>query len=170
MAGKKGKKGKASATKTAADGYKLIIKNKRARFDYEIIKEYEAGLVLAGSEVKSLRNGDVQWGDAHAQIDQRGELWLYSLYIGEYCNASYMNHLATARRKLLLHRKELAYINSSLQAKGLTIIPLQLHFRRGYAKVSIALAKGKKVHDKRRDKMNADKDRDIKRAIARELK
>jgi len=162
----KKKKKRKGATRSGPDGIAIVARNRRAHHDYEVGKTFEAGLVLTGSEVKSLRDGDVQWADAHASVE-RGEAWLFGLYIGEYRQASYNNHLPTRTRKLLLHRREINQLIGALQAKGMSLVPLQVHFKRGNAKILLALAKGKKKADKKRDLIRREKDRDIERAMAR---
>ena len=152
------------------DDVRTILRNKRARHDYDVLREVEAGLVLSGSEVKSLREGDVQWGDAHARFDGRGELWLYGLHIGEYRHAVQTGHLPQARRKLLLHRRELDRLAGELQGKHLTLVPTALLFRRGWAKCVIGLMRGRQKQDKRRAMVDRAKQRDIDREIARRMK
>ena len=148
-----------------------ILYNKKLRHDHAIIDTYEAGIVLSGSEAKSLRNGDVQWGDAHARFDERtGELFLFSLHIGEYRQAGVFGHQPQQPRKLLLSRKELDRMAVAMAGKGLTIIPEELLFRRGYAKVSICLCKGKDRKDKRQDLMKRAQNRDVDREMARRAK
>jgi len=144
-----------------------ILRNKRVRHDYEILDQVEAGMVLQGSEVKSLRGGDVQWGDAHARLDDRGELWLYGLHIGEYRQAGAFNHAPQARRKLLLKRRELDKLAGQLRAKGLSMVPTELVFRRGWAKCRIAVVRGRKKADKRRAMVDRARQRDIERELAR---
>lgn len=127
---------------------KVIATNRRARYDYEILDTYEAGLVLAGAEVKSLRAGKVSLGDAYAAFEGR-ELFLYNLHIPHY-KQNTTTALGTRRpRKLLLNRGEISRIFRAVEQKGVTLIPLKLYFQRGYAKVEIALARGKKKYDKR---------------------
>jgi len=147
-----------------------ILRNKRVRHDYDILREVEAGMVLSGSEVKSLRAGDVQWGDAHARFDNQGQLWLYGLHIGEYRHATETGHLPGARRKLLLHRRELDKLAGELQGQHLSIVPTALLFRRGWAKCVIGLVRGRKKQDKRRAMVDRAKQRDIQREISRRLK
>jgi len=127
---------------------KIIATNRRARYDYEIIDTYEAGLVLAGAEVKSLRSGKVSLGDAYAASQGR-ELFLYNLHIPPY-EKNTTAVMGTRRpRKLLLNRGEIARIARAVEQKGVTLIPIKIYFHRGYAKVEIALARGKKKYDKR---------------------
>lgn len=147
----------------------LILKNRRLRHDYQVLDTFEAGMVLAGSEVKSLRAGDVQWGDAHGGFD-RGELWLYGLHIGEYRQAAQFGHQPLQARKLLLNRRELAKVADQLQGKGLTLVPDELRFVRGWAKIVLCLAKGKTRGDKRQDLVKRAQGRDVERELARRAK
>jgi SsrA-binding protein len=140
-----------------------IARNKRASHDYHIIETWEAGLVLTGSEVKSLRNGRANIGDAYA-ILQHGEVYLINLHISPYEQASYFNHEPTRTRKLLLHKKEIKRMIGSVERQGLTLIPLELYFKRGKAKVALGLGKGKKLHDKRADLRKKDDEREMARA------
>ena len=141
-----------------------IAKNRRARHDYAILDTYEAGLVLTGSEVKSLRDGKANLSDAYG-IVRDGEIYLINLHISVYERASYNNHEPTRTRKLLLHKREIGRLIGAIERQGLTLIPLELYFKRGIAKVAIALGKGKKQHDKREDAKARDADREIARAV-----
>jgi SsrA-binding protein len=141
-----------------------IAKNRRARHDYTIIDTYEAGLVLSGSEVKSLRDGKANLSDAYG-IVRDGEIFLINLHISVYERASYNNHEPTRTRKLLLHKREIGRLIGAIERQGLTLIPLELYFKRGIAKVAIALGKGKKQHDKREDAKAKDADREMARAV-----
>jgi SsrA-binding protein len=142
MAQKRGSDGRAGARK-------VVIENRRARFDYEILETFEAGIALAGPEVKSLRQGRGNLQDAYAAVD-RGELYLVNAYIPEYLEANRFNHETRRPRKLLLHRREIDRLAGGVQRDGLTIVPLKVFFNpRGRAKAEIALARGKKLHDKR---------------------
>jgi SsrA-binding protein len=141
-----------------------IARNKRARHDYEILETYEAGLVLLGTEVKSLRNGKANLSDAYG-IVKDGELWLLNLHIAPYEKGTAWNHEPTRTRKLLLHASELRRLIGAVERKGLTIIPLEMVFRRGRAKVVIAVGRGKKLHDKRADLKDRDAKRDVERAL-----
>jgi len=143
----------------------LVIRNRKARHEFEILEELEAGVVLVGSEVKSLRAGQASFTDAFARIDS-GELWLYNLHINPYGPATIDVPDPMRRRKLLASRREIDRLDAKTAEKGLTLVPLDLHFTRGRAKVTLGLAKGKKLHDKRAD----DKDKDWKRQKARVLK
>ncbi len=152
-----------------SDQAKEVLYNKKLRHDYEVLESWEAGLVLMGSEVKSLRNGDVQWGDAHARFS-RSELWVYGLHIGAYRQAGVWGHEALQPRKLLLHRRELLKIATKLEGKGLTIVPERLLFRRAVAKLTICLCRGKTKGDKRSDLIKREQRRDVEREMGRRLK
>jgi SsrA-binding protein len=151
------------------DEVQLILKNRKLRHEYHVVDSWEAGMVLMGSEVKSLRAGDVQWGDCHARVE-RGELWLYGLHIGEYRQAGTFGHQAVHPRKLLLHRKEIDRIAGQLATKGMTLVPDELHFRRGFARIVICLAHGKDRGDKRQDLIKRAMKRDVEREVARRHK
>lgn len=153
-------------TQTKTESH-TVARNKRARHDYHILETWEAGLVLTGSEVKSLRAGKANLSDAFAVV-QDGELFLLNLHIPPYEQANQFNHEPTRTRKLLLHRREIRRLIGGMERKGLTLIPLELYFNpRGIAKVRLALAKGKKQHDKREDERRRDDERDMARALAR---
>src|SRR5439155_11455630 len=141
-----------------------VVRNKRARHDYHILDTWEAGVVLTGSEVKSLRNGKANIADSYA-IVKDGEVFLLNLHIAPYEQASYFNHEPTRTRKLLLHRKEIRKMIGAVERQGLTLIPLELYFKRGKAKVALALGKGKKLYDKRADQKRRDDERDMQRAV-----
>ncbi|HSJ63552.1 MAG TPA: SsrA-binding protein SmpB [Gemmatimonadaceae bacterium] len=144
-----------------------VARNKRARHDYHILETWEAGLVLTGSEVKSLRQGKANLSDAFAVV-QSGELFLLNLHIPPYEQANQFNHDPTRTRKLLLHRQEIRRLIGGMERKGLTLVPLDLYFNpRGIAKVTLALAKGKKQHDKREDERRREDEREMARAFAR---
>ncbi len=141
-----------------------IARNKRARHDYHILDTWEAGLVLTGSEVKSLRDGKANITDSYA-IVKDGEVFLLNLHISPYEKASHFNHEPTRTRKLLLHRKEIRKMIGAVERQGLTLIPLELYFKKGMAKVALALGKGKKLYDKRADEKRRDDERDMQRAV-----
>ncbi len=141
-----------------------IARNRRARFDYAILDTWEAGIVLTGSEVKSLRDGKANLSDAYA-ILKDGEVYLLNLHVSPYEKASFFNHEPTRTRKLLLHKKEIKKMIGSVERQGLTLIPLELYFKRGRAKVAIALGKGKQNHDKRADIKRKDDEREMQRAV-----
>ena len=150
-------------TKPAPDT-ELIALNKRARHDYEVLETFEAGLVLRGTEVKSLRNGKANLVDAYGVVKD-GELWLLNLHIAPYEQGTAWNHEPTRTRKLLLHASEIRRLIGAVERKGLTVIPLEMRFRGGRAKVVLALGRGKKLHDKRADLKEKDAKRDVARAL-----
>lgn len=145
---------------------KLIAQNKKARFEYEIIKTYEAGIVLVGSEIKSIRNHKMNIQDSFGKIIN-GEVFLINGNIAPYKHSSYFNHDATRMRKLLLNKKEISKLIGKIQEKGMSLIPLKIYFNaKNRVKVEIALAKGKKLYDKRQTL----KERDIKQKMDKEIK
>ncbi|MCX2925171.1 MULTISPECIES: SsrA-binding protein SmpB [unclassified Streptomyces] len=146
-------------------GRKLIAQNKKARHDYLIIDTYEAGLVLTGTEVKSLRQGRASLADGFVQLDGN-EAWLHNVHVPEYSQGTWTNHSARRKRKLLLHREEIDKLESKSQETGHTIVPLALYFKDGRAKVEIALAKGKKEYDKRQTLREKQDRRETERAIS----
>jgi len=150
-------------------GRKLIAQNKKARHDYHLEDTFEAGLVLTGTEVKSLRAGRASLVDGFGEIDD-GELWLSGVHIPEYTQGTWTNHAARRKRKLLLHRSEIDRISRRLLESGLTIVPLSLYFKDGRAKVEIAVAKGKKAYDKRHALAERQADREAKADVDRRLK
>ena len=150
-------------------GRKLVTSNKRARHDYAILDTYEAGMVLTGTEVKSLRAGRASLADSFATIDN-GEVWLYGLHIPEYVQGTWTNHAPRRTRKLLLSRREIDRISGHLNESGLTLVPLSVYFSNGYAKLELALARGKKQYDKRQDIAKRDADREIARVMGRRSK
>ncbi|SRR5690554_294719 len=142
----------------------INIQNKKARFEYELLEQYTAGIVLTGTEIKSIRLGKAQIAESFCEFNEKGELFLINSYIEEYSFGTRYNHRAKSERKLLLNKKELRSLHKSVQNKGLTIIPLRLFINeKGLAKIDIALARGKKLYDKRA----TIKDRDIKRDLDR---
>ena len=145
-------------------GTKLVAENRRARHDYHLLDRFEAGLVLTGTEVKSLRQGRVSL--AHAFGDVRdGEVWLVGAHISTYDQGNIANHDPDRDRKLLLHRKEIASLYGKVRERGLTLVPTKLYFKDGRAKVELALARGKETRDKRRDIARREADRQIERAL-----
>ena len=148
---------------------KLIAQNKKARHDYHVDDTYEAGLVLVGTEVKSLRQGRASLVDGFAEIDG-GEAWLHNVHIPEYSQGSWTNHSARRKRKLLLHRSEIAKIERKTSEKGFTLVPLALYFVDGRAKVEIAVARGKKEYDKRHTIAARTAEREKQQALGRRLK
>ena len=147
-------------------GRKVIARNRRAFHDYHIEDTYEAGLVLTGTEVKSLRAGRASLTDGFAQITD-GEVWLHNVHIPEYVQGTWPNHAPRRIRKLLLHRKEIDRLVSKTTEQGLTLVPLSLYFKDGHAKVELALARGKRTYDKRQDLARRDAAREIDRALKR---
>jgi SsrA-binding protein len=144
---------------------KTVATNRKAYHDYCILESIEAGIVLKGSEIKSIREGRVNLGDAYAR-PENGELWLLNSHIASYDAASYNSHEPTRPRKLLVHKKELDNLTSKLAQRNLTLVPLKLYIKHGIAKIELGLAKGKKLYDKR----EAIARRDAEREIERELK
>ncbi len=148
-----------------SDGYKVITDNRQARYLYEILETYEAGIELMGTEVKSIRAGKVNMQDGYGLLRQ-GELWLINVHISPYSSSSqYFNHEARRTRKLLMHRQEIRKLIGKVEQQGLTLVPLKMYLKRGMVKVSIALGKGKKLHDKRDDIKRRDDKRDMQRAM-----
>lgn len=148
-----------------------ILFNRKLRHDFAILDRYEAGIVLMGSEAKSLRAGDVQWGDAHARFDERDhQLYLFGLHIGEYRQAGTFGHQPLQPRKLLLHKRELAKLHGKLSAKGLTLVPERLFWKGPWVKLDLCLCSGKDKDDKRRDLVARAQRRDVERELARRSK
>jgi SsrA-binding protein len=153
------------AKKKDDDGIKVICRNKRAFHEYVIQDTLECGVVLTGTEVKSLREGQTSLEDAYAKIED-GELWLLGSDIPEYSMGNRMNHKPKRPRKLLLHKREIAKFAGKASERGFTLVPLRMYFKEGRAKVEIAVARGKQLHDKRQAKKTADANREIKRALS----
>lgn len=147
-------------------GRKIVATNRKARHEYEILDTWEAGLVLKGPEVKSLREGKVSFTDAFARVE-RGEVWLYSLHISPYEQANRWNDDPLRPRKLLLNRSEIRKMVGTVEEKGLTLVPLDIYFTRGLAKVTLALGRGRKLHDKREKLKRQTMDREAERAMDR---
>jgi SsrA-binding protein len=145
-------------------GQKLIAENRRARHDYELLDRFEAGLVLTGTEVKSLREGRASLQQAYADV-RDGEAWLIGANIAEYGHGNVANHDPDRPRKLLLHRGEISSLIGKIKERGLTVVPTRLYWKDGRAKVELALARGKEQRDKRRDIARRDADRQIERAL-----
>jgi SsrA-binding protein len=150
-------------------GRKVIAQNKKARHDYHIDDTYEAGIVLTGTEVKSLRMGRASLVDGFVDVE-KGEAWLLGVHIPEYTQGTWTNHAARRKRKLLLNRHEIDKIESRVNEKGLTVVPLSLYFKDGRAKVEIALARGKKMFDKRHALAERQANREKQAALQRHLK
>ncbi|MBF0528435.1 MAG: SsrA-binding protein SmpB [Deltaproteobacteria bacterium] len=148
-------------------GFKVVCRNKKASLDYQLEDRYEAGLVLTGTEVKSLRDGRANLTDAYARIID-GEAWLINAHISPYSFAHFDNHDPERRRKLLLHRKEIKKLYGRTQERGQSLIPLAIYFKEGRAKVELALARGKKAYDKRHTLKQKEADREMARALRRD--
>ncbi|MEM7335968.1 MAG: SsrA-binding protein SmpB [Chloroflexota bacterium] len=144
--------------------FKTVANNKRAQFEYEILETFEAGLVLTGTEIKSVRANQVNLRQSFVQAKE-GELWLVDAHISEYKHGNRENHVPTQPRKLLLHRKEINRIIDRLNQKGLTVVPTRMYLKKGLAKLEIALGRGKKLHDKRSDIAKRDANRQMERAL-----
>ncbi|MCF3641663.1 SsrA-binding protein SmpB [Rhizobium sp. TRM95111] len=144
---------------------KIVAENRKARFNYEIIDTYEAGLVLTGTEVKSLRDGKANIAESYAS-DEGGEIWLINSYLPEYLQANRFNHETRRRRKLLLSKREMHRLQNAVNREGMTLVPLKIYFNdRGRAKLELALAKGKKLHDKRETQKERDWNRQKSRLL-----
>jgi SsrA-binding protein len=150
----------------AEQGTKIIARNRRARHDYHIEDVVEAGLVLTGTEVKSLRAGRASLTDGFGQITDH-EAWLHGVHIPQYTQGTWTNHEPRRPRKLLMHRKEIDKLDSATAERGLTLVPLSLYFKDGKAKVELALARGKRTYDKRHDLAQRDAAREVDRALRR---
>jgi SsrA-binding protein len=150
-------------------GRKVISQNRKARHDWSVLDVYEAGIALTGTEVKSLRQGKAQLVDGFATVDD-GEVWLRNVHIPEYTEGTWTNHEPRRSRKLLLHRHEIERLVGKIKESGLSLVPMSLYFSDGKAKVELALARGKKAHDKRQDIAKRDMEREIQRAIGRARK
>jgi len=147
-------------------GRKVIAQNKKARHDYSIEDVFECGIVLTGTEVKSLRMGRASLIDGFAMVD-KGELWLSGVHIPEYTQGTWTNHTPRRDRKLLVHSAEIRKLTARMKEGGLTLVPLSLYFKDGKAKIELAVAKGKKVHDKRAALMERQAGREIEREVSR---
>ena len=147
-------------------GEKLIADNRRARHDYQLLERFEAGLVLTGTEVKSLRAGRAELRQAYAEL-RDGEAWLVGAHISTYDQGNIQNHDPDRDRKLLLHRRELASLTGKVRERGFTVVPTRLYFKNGRAKVELALARGKETRDKRRDIAQREHARDVEQALRR---
>ncbi|MFF4581676.1 SsrA-binding protein SmpB [Streptomyces sp. NPDC001389] len=146
-------------------GRKLIAQNKKARHDYAIIDTYECGIVLTGTEVKSLRQGRASLVDGFVSVES-GEVWMYNVHVPEYSQGTWTNHSARRKRKLLMHREEIDKLERKAEESGHTVVPLALYFKDGRAKVEIALAKGKKEYDKRQTLREKQDTRETQRTIS----
>lgn len=148
---------------SASAGIHIVVRNRRARHEYEVLDKHEAGLVLTGTEVKSLRAGKANLQDAFARFE-RGELWLHNLHISPYEQGNRFNHDPLRPRKLLMTRRELRKLVGQVEQQGLTLVPLDIYFKHGIAKLTLALVRGKKLHDKRDDLRKRDAEREMERA------
>lgn len=154
------------ATPSADPKIESVARNRQARHEYAVLETWEAGIVLTGSEVKALREGKANITDAFG-IVRDGEVFLLNMNISPYSRGGYVNHEPTRLRKLLLHQREIRKLIGGVERQGLTLVPLELYFKGGRAKVRLALAKGKKLHDKRDDARRRDADREMARALRR---
>lgn len=149
------------------DSYKVVADNRQARFRYEILETYEAGIELKGTEVKSIREGKVNLQDGYALM-RNGEAWLLNVHISPYqSSGDYFNHDPRRTRKLLLHKQEIRKLIGKVEQQGLTLVPLKMYLKRGLVKISFALARGKKIHDKRETLKERQDKRDMARAMKR---
>jgi SsrA-binding protein len=150
-------------------GRQILASNRKARHNYSILETFEAGVVLLGTEVKSLRDGKASLADAYATVDD-GEVWLRNLHIPEYHHGSWTNHDPRRTRKLLLHRRQIDVLIGKIRDGNLALVPLALYFSEGKVKVELALARGKRAHDKRQDMARRDAQREVVRALSRRAK
>ncbi|MDR6225666.1 SsrA-binding protein SmpB [Desmospora profundinema] len=150
-------------------GAKVVARNKKALHEYHVEDTFEAGIVLTGTEIKSIRQGRVNLKDSYALIN-KGEVFLLNMHISPFEQGNRFNHDPTRTRKLLLHNREIAKLIGLTQQKGYTLVPLDLHLRNGFAKVQLALAKGKKLHDKRQAVAKRDADREIRRQLKERMR
>ena len=146
------------------DGRRVVARNRKARHEFEVLETFEAGIELKGPEVKSLRGGGVSFQDAFARVE-KGEVWLHSLHISPYEQANRFNVDPVRPRRLLLNKSEIRRLVQKTEEKGLTLVPLEIYFKRGYAKVALAVARGKKLHDKREELKRRQQDREARRAM-----
>jgi SsrA-binding protein len=145
-------------------GDRVVAQNRKARFEYHVLDTWETGIVLQGTEVKALREGKANLKDSFARVDG-GEMWLYNLHISPYEQGNRFNHDPLRPRKLLLHRNEIRKLIGQVEQKGLTLVPLDVHFSRGKAKVKLALVRGKQLHDKRESLREKDQQREVQRGL-----
>jgi SsrA-binding protein len=147
-----------------ADGQKVVASNRKARHEFDVLETVEAGIELKGPEVKSVRAGHVSFQDAHARVE-RGQIWLHSLHISPYEPANRFNVDPVRPRRLLLNKHEIHRLAVKVEEKGLTLVPLDVHFSRGFAKVTLAVGRGRKLHDKREALKAREQDREARRAV-----
>ena len=150
-------------------GLKIIVQNKKARHDFEILATYEAGMVLTGTEIKSIRAGRIQLKDGYGKI-KNGEIFLHDIYIAPYTQAGPFNHDPTQPRKLLLHKKEIQKLYGKTQEKGLTIIPLRVYLKSGKAKIELGVGRGKRKYEKREELRRQDAKKEIQRSLRQRTK
>lgn len=155
------------AKNSKSDGTKLIVQNRRARYDYHLDDRYEAGIQLTGTEVKSLRDGKASLAEAWVKVDDRGEAWLMQCTIPPYDHGNINNHHPTRQRKLLLRRQELDRVKKAVEAKGVALVPTRMYFKRGLAKLEFAVGRGKNVADKRETAKQRTAQREIDRALSK---
>jgi len=148
-----------------SEAVKVVAQNRKARHEYFILERYEAGLVLTGTEIKSIRQGKVNLGEAYVRI-VNGEAFIFGMHIAIYTQGNRFNHEETRTRKLLLNKREIRKLHKAVQQEGHTIVPLRLYLKRGFAKLEIVEAKGKKLYDKRQSQ----KDRDVQRQLQKEIR
>ncbi|OBF14236.1 SsrA-binding protein [Mycobacterium sp. ACS4054] len=160
-------RGKAAGDKRGSK--RIVATNRKARHNYSILEEFEAGVALQGTEVKSLREGNASLADAFATVDD-GEVWLRNLYIPEYQHGSWTNHEPRRNRKLLLHRQQIDRLVGKIRDGNLALVPMSLYFSEGKVKVELALARGKRAHDKRQDMARRDAQREVVRELGRRAK
>jgi len=146
------------------EGQQVVARNRKARHQFEVLETLEAGMELRGPEVKSIRAGHVSFQDAFARVE-RGEVWLHNLHISPYEQANRFNVDPTRPRKLLLGKQEIRHLASKVDEKGLTLVPLDIHFSRGFAKLTLAVGRGKKLHDKRETLKRREQEREAQRAM-----
>lgn len=149
-----------------SESSRVLARNRKARHDYHILETWEAGLVLSGTEIKSMRSGKVNLKGAYAVL-RRGEVWLEGMNISPYDSGGYVNHVPDRPRKLLMNRREIRKLIGAVEQKGNALVPLDIHLTRGFAKVTLALARGKKQHDKRHDLKERVAEREMARTVGR---
>ncbi len=152
-----------------AEGKKIIAENKKARFDYFIEETYECGIALEGTEVKSVKNGNISFPDSFAEIKD-GEVWVKNFHISEYAYSSIFNHNPDRPKKLLLHKEEIKRLNRKVEEKGYTLIPIEFYLKNGRVKVALGVCKGKKQYDKRATIKDRDLNRELQREFSNKLK
>jgi len=146
------------------EAQRIIAENRKALHDYHILETFEAGVVLQGTEVKSIRDGRVNLRDSYARVEA-GEIWVYNVHISPYANRGYADHEPTRRRKLLLHRQEIRKLIGRTVERGMTLVPTRMYFKNGHVKIALGLAKGKQAHDKRETIKRREADRETRAAV-----